>query len=155
MGNDTSKMRWMRYLLGSSGQQWWCQGKIRVLHCEENGWRMGGNTISRGNVNIFFSRTGQMFSCPAASLRKFCRTHFLFAGQNLSSGQISAFNSLPPVKKLFCRNSVLQIFFAGEQNRASVRRTDICSQDRFWRSLILTLSLCPDLNATIAVFSLD
>ena len=55
----------------------------------------------------FLLRTGQMFSCSSAVLWRFCRMHFLFAGQDLFSGQILAFDSLPPVKKLglqkFCR----------------------------------------------------
>ena len=142
VGDDTSKMWQMRYSLlvvGGSGS-----GKERseffIVTRTDGGW---GEIQSQEEMSAFFSRTGQMFSCPAAIRRKFYRAHFLLAGQNLSSRQISTFDSLPPDKKLFCGNSVLQIFFAGQQNRVSVCRSEICSQDRFWRSIILPLNPFP------------
>ena len=53
--------------------QWQQQGKIRVLHCEKDGWRMGGNTISRGNVSIFSkNRTDVQLFCGNSAEHIFC-----------------------------------------------------------------------------------
>jgi hypothetical protein len=94
-------------------------GVLIVTRAEDGEW---GGIQSQEEMSAFFPRTGQMFSCSAAVLRKFCRTHFLFAGQYLFSGQILAFDSLPPVKKLFCGNSAEQIFCrTAEQTDFGVR----------------------------------
>ncbi len=86
---------------------------------EDGGW---GGIQSQEEMSAFFSRTGQMFSYSAAVLRLFCRTHFLFIEQDLFSGQILAFDSLPLVKKLFFGNSADFFCRAAEQS--------FCPQDR-------------------------
>jgi hypothetical protein len=47
---------------------------------------------SQEEVSALVPRTGQTFRCSAAVLRKFSRTHFLFAGQILFAGRILEFD---------------------------------------------------------------
>ena len=99
---------------------------------------MGGNTISRGNVSIFF----QEQDICSAVLQPFCGNsaeHIFCLRDRICSQDrfphLIVFTRLKAVLQKFCST----IVFAGQQNRVSDRRTEICLQDRFGCLIILPL----------------